>query len=163
MTPRAAIASRNRRSVHAHSNTHTHIYITKYITHASVCDCDGAKFGARSGAFIHSICNLKWLKIYEEARSMVGFPRFRCSLQSPVGEIAPVFVCQRVAFLCPPLKLDAKSFPPAGIHVDLPLEGIFTGKHQQFESTLSEIGRYNSWSFRGAARENYLIDCTLWY
>lgn len=36
------------------------------------------------------------------------FPNFAAARQSPVGEIAPVFVCQRVAFP----GLPAKSFPP---------------------------------------------------
>lgn len=90
---------------------------------------------------------------------------FQISLQRAVTSWwdCPCFCLPESCFCLPHAKLGAKSFPPVGIHAVLPLEGIFTGKHQQFESTLSEIGRYKSWSFRGAARENYLIDCTLWY
>lgn len=60
--------------------------------------------------------------------------RFRSSLQSPVGEIAPVFVCRESCFSW------REKLPPR-IEPQFVLAGIFTGKHQQFESTLSEIGR----------------------
>lgn len=119
-------------------NLHTHKYITRYITHtraSDVCDCDGAKFGPHSGcAFYHY-----QLKVIarNESSSRTVCPDFAAARQSPVGEIAPVFVCQRVAF-----PGNAKSFPPVlGIKCEPLLAGIFAGKHQQFKSTLSEIGR----------------------
>uniref|UniRef100_A0A8D8I6K9 (northern house mosquito) hypothetical protein n=1 Tax=Culex pipiens TaxID=7175 RepID=A0A8D8I6K9_CULPI len=90
-------------------NLHKHIYITRYITEtrAPVCDCDGAKFGAYSGVVFHEKSKKKNNNC---KKTILGSgSRFRSSSRSPVGEIAPVFVWQRVAFP------NAKSFPPVGL------------------------------------------------
>lgn len=148
--------------MHIETHTHTYIYYKVHYTRVRL----RLRWSEIWGPFRCFFTLDMQLKMIENLRGSSVNGRFsQISLQLAVTSWwdCPCFCLPESCFSLPPLKLGAKSFPPAGIHVDLPLEGIFTGKHQQFESTLSEIGRYNSWSFRGAARENYLIDCTLWY
>lgn len=82
--------------------THTHKYITRYITHTraprtfatamerNLDPIPGELFIIEP---VESNCKKR------ESSSRTVCPDFAAARQSPVGEIAPVFVCQRVAFL----------------------------------------------------------------
>lgn len=120
--------------------THTHINILQGTLHTRAPRTFATAMERNldpipGGLFIITQLKVTARNAIRESSSRTVCPDFAAARQSPVGEIAPVFVCQRVAFYW-------KSFPPVlGIKCEPLLAGIFTGKHQQFKSTLSKIGR----------------------
>lgn len=89
-------------------NLHKHINITRYISEPRAPAFATAM--ERNLGLIPVLFFTKKKKNNNCRKTILGSgSRFRSSSRSPVGEIAPVFVWQRVAFP------NVKSFPPVGI------------------------------------------------
>lgn len=110
MTPRAAIASRNRRSVHAHWNTHTHIYYKVHYTRVRL----RLRWSEIWGPFRCFFTLDMQLKMIENLRGSSVNGRFsQISLQLAVTSWwdCPCFCLPESCFSLPPLKTGREKLP----------------------------------------------------
>lgn len=143
--------------------THIHILQSTLQTRVLVCDCDGAKFGVHSGTFHEDNKTNDCKKRSAEESPVNGSTDFVPARSHQLVRL-PLFLSGREL-------LFAKSFPP--------VQGIahfWCGRRPASGANIhwqtSTVLKYTQWDRavefrsplkRGAARENYLIDCTLWY
>lgn len=140
---------RNRRKGAHAIYTHTHIYINilqgTLHTHGSdICDCNGVKFGPQfAGEVLFIIttrwkCNCKW---NENSSRADCSPDFAAARRSPVGEIAPVFVCQRVAFPREKLPSSSRDQPLASTGGNIHWQTSTVKKYTQWDRVVDSIDR----------------------